>query len=230
MARLPGLRVLPLTARECACHVRSSGSWSPRSTLCFQTQRFQAQRGRPRFPTSFSADRDRRAKAPPARETMMMPRREIPPAETTLPDFNRFLYAEIWIEASGMPLSVVSALARLGLDAPREARRLATLRRAAAGLVLLKTIERLPDRPAAIDVAGTAARLVLLLPAAAVLADGRAATADPARGRGVRNPLAWQLALIVILTAWLVYSATSRPSDRGDAEPAQRIVATGGQS
>jgi len=145
---------------------------------------------------------------------MMLPRREIAPAATGAPDYGHFLYAELWIEASGMPLSVMSALARLGVDGQREAFRLANLPRAAAGITLSQAIAKLPDHPAGTDVADTAARLVKLLP------DMPAAAAETTAGSVTqrRGHLGWQLALIAALTAWLIYGAVTRPAS-GDDPP-----------
>jgi len=154
---------------------------------------------------------------------MMLPRREIAPAATVGPDYSHFLYAELWIEASGMPLSVVSALARLGVDGQRAAFRLANLPRAAAGITLSKMIAELPDHPAAADIAGTAARLVKLLPdvhAAAAKTAGAGATHRRGRLGSLRG---WQLALIAVLAAWLIYGAVTRPAS-DDGSP--RNVAT----
>ena len=149
---------------------------------------------------------------------MMLPRREIAPAATAAPDYSHFLYAELWIEASGMPLSVMSALARLGVDGQREAFRLASLPRVAAGITLSKTIAELPDHPAAADIAGTAARLVKLLPDVHAAA-GKTAAGGATERRGHFSSLrGWQLALIAALTAWLIYGAVTRPAS-GDGPP-----------
>ena len=79
--------------------------------------------------------------------------------------FDAFLYASVGVEDNGMELSVVSALARFGVDPWQEAARLATLPQelAANGLRLL--LDRLPEgswRPS--DTAAIAGRLVQLLP------------------------------------------------------------------
>lgn len=81
------------------------------------------------------------------------------------PTFDAFLYASVGTEENGMELSVVSALARFGVDPWQEAARLATLPQelAADGLRLL--LDRLPEgrwRPS--DTPAIAAHLVTLLP------------------------------------------------------------------
>ena len=63
-----------------------------------------------------------------------------------LPEFDRFLFASVGEEVDGVPLSVLSALARLDLDPWDEAARLARLTREAAADQLAKMIARLSDR------------------------------------------------------------------------------------
>lgn len=82
-------------------------------------------------------------------------------------DLDQFLFADIGVEGSGMPLSVVSALARVGLDPWQEAVRLARLPRAVAVDGLARLIATMPaslwTEP---DARPIAARLVALLPQA----------------------------------------------------------------
>jgi hypothetical protein len=94
---------------------------------------------------------------------------------------NYFLYAEVGTGPDGMSLTVLSALARLGLDPWQEAERLAKLSRAAAisglaGLIATMPASRWPLTEA-VDIA---ARLVLLLPQAR-------AAARPAVASGWHN-------------------------------------------
>ena len=63
-----------------------------------------------------------------------------------LPEFDAFLFASVGEEVDGMPLSVLSALSRLGLEPRDEAARLAHLTREAAADQLAKIIARLSDR------------------------------------------------------------------------------------
>lgn len=80
-------------------------------------------------------------------------------------DLNGFLFAEVGEEASGMTLSVVSALARLGMDPWDEAGRLATLPRTAAADALARIIAAMPaGRWPLADATAIATRLVALLP------------------------------------------------------------------
>ena len=62
------------------------------------------------------------------------------------PEFDAFLFASVGEEVDGVPLSVLSALSRLGLDPRDEAARLAHLTREAAADQLARMIARLYDR------------------------------------------------------------------------------------
>jgi hypothetical protein len=85
--------------------------------------------------------------------------------------FDEFLFASIGEEASGMPLSVASVLARLGTDPWTEAGRLARLPRAKATEALSAMIAQVPMpswKPS--DVPAIVARLMALLPGIAATA------------------------------------------------------------
>lgn len=80
-------------------------------------------------------------------------------------EFNDFLFAPIGEEENEMSLSVISALARLGIDPRQEAARLTRLPRELATRSLAATIDELPSgRWAPSDSREIAARLVQLLP------------------------------------------------------------------
>lgn len=80
-------------------------------------------------------------------------------------DLNRFLFADVGVEASGMTLTVLSALARRGIDPWQEAKRLAKMPRPDAAEGLAQTIAAMPASlwplPAATAIA---TQLVALLP------------------------------------------------------------------
>ncbi len=81
-------------------------------------------------------------------------------------DLNGFLFAEVGVEASGVMLSVLSTLARSGMDPWQEARRLATLPRTSATEELARTIAAMPASIWSLpDATVIAARLAALLPA-----------------------------------------------------------------
>jgi hypothetical protein len=79
--------------------------------------------------------------------------------------YDAFLFAPVYIEASGMALSVVSALARANHDPWEEATRLATMPKALAERALVATLDLIPGRnwkPA--EARTIAVRLIRLLP------------------------------------------------------------------
>ena len=89
------------------------------------------------------------------------------PSPFALPrsEFNEFLFALIGHESNGMPLSVVSALARLDLDPWLEAARLSSLPRELAAPALDLLLRRLPPgRWKQTETPLIAARLIELLP------------------------------------------------------------------
>src|SRR3982074_375493 len=63
-----------------------------------------------------------------------------------LPEFDSFLYASVGEEVDGVPVSVLSALSRLGLDPRDEAARLSHLTKETAADQLARMIARLSDR------------------------------------------------------------------------------------
>ena len=80
-------------------------------------------------------------------------------------DLNDFLFASVGDEQNGMPLNVISALTRLGIDPWEEAARLATLPKALASEALAIMVARLPvARPLPSDNLAISRQLVQLLP------------------------------------------------------------------
>ena len=80
-------------------------------------------------------------------------------------DLNDFLFASVGDEQNGMPLNVISALTRLGIDPWEEAARLAALPKALAAETLAPMIARLPiARSLPLDDLAVSRRLVGLLP------------------------------------------------------------------
>jgi hypothetical protein len=80
-------------------------------------------------------------------------------------DLDKFLFAAVGEEIEGAPLSVVSALARLGLDPWEEAGRLSALSSHEAIEQLARLVAELPGRPCPLAEARRIARpLVVLLP------------------------------------------------------------------
>ena len=78
-------------------------------------------------------------------------------------DFDDFLFASIGEDSTGAPVSLLTALARLDVDAWEEAASLARMSRESATQRLAKLLESLPNSPASAEPATIAARLVTLL-------------------------------------------------------------------
>jgi hypothetical protein len=82
-----------------------------------------------------------------------------------LPEMDSFLFACVGDEVDGIRLSVLSALARLGLDPRDEAARLACLTSEAAADQLARMIARLPNLPwTSTEIRKIASMLIELLP------------------------------------------------------------------
>jgi hypothetical protein len=79
-------------------------------------------------------------------------------------EFDEFLYASIGDDANGMPVTLLSALARLDIDPWEEAARLARLSLESASQRLASQLTAMPNRPATtVDSETIATRLVALL-------------------------------------------------------------------
>ncbi len=103
-------------------------------------------------------------------------------AATSTTSLERFVYADVTPEANGMSLSVLSALARRGLDPWQEARRLAELPAPVAVDRLAQTLAALPlVRVSLDDTKAIAGRLVALLPPAPDMAPAGTHAADVVR-------------------------------------------------
>jgi hypothetical protein len=147
------------------------------------------------------------------------------------PEFDDFLYAPIGEDGHGMPVSVLSVLARLDLDPWQEASRLARLPAKTAIQSLASSIAELPDGPSAHRDAGTiAAGLIGRLPR-------QAGSVIPAREKlptsgAATNPQAVMHAIVinaifiaVLLGAqWMMAShATLAPAPVGNAHHAPAL-------
>jgi hypothetical protein len=138
------------------------------------------------------------------------------PSPFTLPhsQFNEFLFAPIGQEGNGMPLSVISALARLEVDPWQEAARLADLPKELAIAALDRLIRRLPaggwdqaETPAIV------ARLIELLPRRGGAA--RPEAAPSASGKNAGLPAVIWL-VVVALGAAALFGALAHGAQRLD--------------
>jgi hypothetical protein len=142
-------------------------------------------------------------------------------------EYNAFLFAAVGEEAVGLPLTVLTALSRLGIDPWQEAARLSDLPRETAARVFAQTIAKLPEGDwKASDAEAIATRLVDSLPLRSAppipsTAVGRA------RGRiEMKNPRfpAW-LAWSAVFVAALVLTLYLQP-DRNLESPQGRETTT----
>jgi hypothetical protein len=137
-------------------------------------------------------------------------------------DLNDFLFADVGTEASGMPLSVLSVLARLGMDPWQEAGRLAKLPRQAAVDGLAGIIAAMPASLWSLQEAtAIAARLVALLPAG-----GRAAGGGLATPR-TNKKWAIVLALTAAVATGLAFNLTGYLGKATDSNTGGRAAAIG---
>ncbi len=129
------------------------------------------------------------------------------PAEFSLLDseFGDFLFATIGEERTGMPLSVLSAFTRLGLDPWLEAARLSDLPKDLAVSTLSGIIARLPvGRWQLSETRGIAVRLIRFLP--------QRPRVERAKAGSIRtggNPRVWLIVVILGAAALLGMAAST---------------------
>ena len=140
--------------------------------------------------------------------------------------YNAFLFANVGEEQSGLPLTVLSALARLGFDPWQEAARLADLPRETAARVFAVTIAMLPTGDwKTSDVEAISARLVSALPRhgspappqAAAPAASPAETTGGAEQKKPKVSFARTFVWAVLVAAMLVFAVNL--FSRGEAGP-----------
>jgi len=136
-------------------------------------------------------------------------------------EFDDFLFSRIGRDRNDTPLSVLSALARLGIDPWQEAAELARLPRETAIERLAFSIAALPDRASAHPEQGTiAARLIALLPHQA---SSEAPTGGTLAKEGDVNKFRAGIYMSVVLIAftlvaqWVVVSRQPAPVGHVDA-------------
>ncbi len=133
--------------------------------------------------------------------------------------YNAFLFAEVGDEQVGVPLTVLTALTRLGVDPWQEAARLSDLPRDAAARALAATIARLPEGNwKATDAEAIAARLVSWLPEHSARPIPPVAPAGSRGGTnmgpGLSKALAWGV-LVAALLFFAVNHFTSNNLESG---------------
>ncbi|WP_421996415.1 hypothetical protein [Reyranella sp.] len=125
-------------------------------------------------------------------------------------EYNAFLFAALGEDEAGLPLTVLSALTRLGLDPWQEAARLADLPREVAARQVAEKIGQLPaGNWTAADVGAIAERLVGCLPARSVPAVPLPKDAPPGRPKKAPSLAIWVVCgvlLAAVLAVRLFYS------------------------
>src|SRR6185503_7053629 len=136
--------------------------------------------------------------------------------------FNDFLYAPIGEEENGMVLTVLSALARLGVDPWDEAARLSEQPKEAATKRLTSIISALPNgRWTKASLGDFVARLGALLPAKQVV------IAQPAMPRtGQVRPSAVMMFLFLLFASALVFSVVREHMQQPAADPGPATSST----
>jgi hypothetical protein len=135
-------------------------------------------------------------------------------------EYNAFLFASVGEEKIGMPLTVLTALTRLGVDPWLEAARLADLSKEAALQAFTATIARLPEGDwTASDAGAIAARLLNWLPgksAPAVPATAVRPSVGDRRKSGFAPWLVWGALAVAILlvTVYLQADHNLEPGTR----------------
>jgi hypothetical protein len=128
-------------------------------------------------------------------------------------EYEKFLFAPITADENGTLLSVISALARLGLDPWQEAARLARMSGDGATQRLASLIAAMPERPTVIGESGmVAARLIALLPQRAVssIPSGHARRVFGAMTNSQR--VVYAILIVTALLLGAIWFAATRPS------------------
>ena len=116
------------------------------------------------------------------------------------PEFERFLYAPVGEDRNGYVVTVLSTLARLGLDPWNETSELVILGREAAGARLGLLLSRFRDVPALGSDHGRVAReLSLLLPESPPARALQRAASTVADGRLGSSGLIWTILAIIFV-------------------------------
>jgi hypothetical protein len=114
------------------------------------------------------------------------------------PDLDNFLFAAVGEEIDGMPLSMISALTRLGLDPWDEAGRLSSLGRQEAIAQLAQMIVRLPGTIwSALEARRIAGGLIDLLPRHDIASDAPAGRSAGPKKTTTEQTKLWLIGLIL---------------------------------
>jgi hypothetical protein len=124
-------------------------------------------------------------------------------------DFDEFLFASIGDDSSGAPVSMLTALARLDVDAWEEAATLSRMPRESAAQRLAALLASLPNSPAATESASVATRLVALLHRRSAAPPARAAAtvppSDPPTNVEKPNPAIYYFIGVLTISALIFF-------------------------
>jgi hypothetical protein len=142
-------------------------------------------------------------------------------------EYNAFLFAAVGEEKAGLPLTVLTALTRLGFDPWREAARLSDLPRETAARAFAVTIAMLPEGDwKASESEAIAARLVNCLPGRSALAIPSVEAASIGAQRmksGFATWLVWGVIAVALLFLGLhLLSDNNLEISRGTGVPTQQ--------
>lgn len=142
-------------------------------------------------------------------------------------DFDEFLYSPVASESDGTPVTLLTALARLGVDPWEEAADLALLSREPALQRLASRLEAMPNGPAtAADTVNIATRLIGLLNRTS---PSRAASpAVPAFPAAMKLPMGRSVAIYCLLGLIFMLAAQWAVSNRqAQPPPMDTTISTG---
>jgi hypothetical protein len=132
-------------------------------------------------------------------------------------EFDDFLYAAIGADKNDMPLSVLSALARLNLDPWQQAAELRDMSKTTATQRLAELIAQLPGEWARPDLPATAQRLIELLPRGAtskVLLEGTTPVLSGNFSMPSKNVIMYALFALLGTAAILMVTASREPGSQ----------------
>jgi hypothetical protein len=150
-------------------------------------------------------------------------------------NYDDFLFAPVYEDTNGMPLSVLSALARVNVDPWEEAGRLAAMPQAIAEKALLSALDRVSGRSwKPPEAAAIAARLVRLLPhsdeAGSSMAPAAANDAAGAANSRGRHRAYWWVLVAISLAMSSMLLRHQENTTTGEVVPAATILMERGPS
>jgi hypothetical protein len=151
-----------------------------------------------------------------------------PMAATLRKDFDEFLMAPVGKDSDGNPITLLTVLARLGVDPWEEAADLSHLSREPAMQRLASRLEAMPNGPAsAADTVNIATRLITLLHRTPTQKAASPEASPPqmiAKAAKTISPAVyWLIGVVFILVAqWAIYSGTGPPPMNTTIAPQSR--------